>query len=157
MFGDPREEVVRHATMPAGLGGGLSATEAIPPQTLNKWLGGDRQYMLAVGDAARNLLKIVVEGLYPDEYLRHAPVRTHFRIISVAIILLKSFSLGASESDVVDSLNLMDRTVVALQTCIVDDVHVASRFAELLSRLSQSLKPRLIRITADGRSVRSRR
>ncbi|KAK5746568.1 zinc finger transcriptional activator [Elasticomyces elasticus] len=150
MFGDPREEVVRHAH-------GLSTTDAIPPQTLNKWLGGDRVYMLAVGDAARSLLKIVVEGLYPDEYLRHAPVRTYFRIISVAIILLKSFSLGASESDVLESLSWMDRTVEALQTCIVDDVHVASRFAELLSRLSQSLKPRLIRITADGRTVRSRR
>ncbi|TKA69824.1 hypothetical protein B0A55_07503 [Friedmanniomyces simplex] len=153
IFGDPREEVVRHAITTNG----LSATNAIPPQTLNKWLGGDRMYMVAVGDAARNLLKIVIEGLFPDEYLRHAPVRTYFRIISVAIILLKSFSLGASESDVVDSLNLMDRTVEALQTCIVDDVHVASRFAELLSRLSQSLKPRLIRITTDGRTVRSRR
>ncbi|KAK0935198.1 zinc finger transcriptional activator [Friedmanniomyces endolithicus] len=153
IFGEPAAEVVRQAITTNG----LSATNAIPPRTLNKWLGGDRVYMVAVGDAARNLLKIVTEGLYPDEYLRHAPVRTYFRIISVAIILLKSFSLGASESDVVDSLNLMDRTVEALQTCIVDDVHVASRFAELLSRLSQSLKPRLIRITTDPRTARSRR
>ena len=136
---------------------GVRADIAIAPQTLAKWLGGDRHYMLEVGDAARNLLKIVVDGLYPGEYLRHAPVRTYFRIISVAIMLLKSFSLGASESDVSDSLNLMDRTVEALRGCIVDDVHVASRFADLLDTLTQNLKPRLIRIAHDGRTGRSRR
>jgi len=135
---------------------GVRTDVAIAPQTLAKWLGGDRRYMLLVGDSARNLLKVVVDGLYPGEYLRHAPVRTYFRIISVAIILLKSFSLGASESDVADSLTLMDRTVEALRECIVDDVHVASRFADLLDTLTQNLKPRLVRISADGRPVRSR-
>lgn len=136
---------------------GVPVKDAINPQTLGRWLGGDRKYLVTVGDAARNLLKAVVDGLYPGEYLKHAPVRTYFRIISVAIMLLKSFSLGASESDVADSLNLMDRTVEALTTCVVDDVHVASRFAELLDKLTQSLRPRLVRITADGRASRSQR
>jgi len=136
---------------------GMRSDVAIPPQTLAKLLGGDRHYVLQVGDAARNLLKVVVEGLYPGEYLRHAPVRTYFRIISSSIVLLKSFSLGASESDVSDSLTLMDKTVEALRSCIVDDVHVASRFADLLDTLTQNLKPRLVRIAADGRGSRSRR
>ena len=136
---------------------GVRSDMAIAPQTLAKWLGGDRHYMLEVGDAARNLLKVVVDGLYPGEYLKHAPVRTYFRIVSVAIMLLKSFSLGASESGVSDSLTLMDRTVEALRSCIVDDVHVASRFADLLDTLTQNLKPRLVRIAHDGRTVRSRR
>ena len=134
----------------------LFQNSAIPPQTLAKLLGGDRNYMLQVGEAARNLLKVVVSGLTPGEYLRHAPVRTYFRIISASIVLLKSFSLGASESDVSDSLTLMDKTVEALRGCIVDDVHVASRFADLLDTLTQNLKPRLVRIAADGRS-KSRR
>ncbi|KAK3680093.1 zinc finger transcriptional activator [Recurvomyces mirabilis] len=155
VFENPAVEIVRENQNITT--NGLRSDAPISPHALAKWLGGDRTYMLEVGDAARNLLKIVVEDLYPEEYLRHAPVRTYFRIISVAIILLKSFSLGASESDVADSLNLMDRTIDALQTCIVDDVHVASRFAELLSRLSESLKPRLVRITADGRVNRSTR
>lgn len=129
---------------------------AIAPGTLSKWLGGDRMYILAVGDAARKLLKIVVDDLYPDGALRHAPVRTYFRIISVAIMLLKSFALGATESDITESLSLMDRTVEALRTCIVDDVHVASRFADLLDTLSSNLKPRLVRIARDGRAARSR-
>ena len=150
---DPPIELARSAVTTNGVRTDL----AIAPQTLAKWLGGDRHYILEVGDAARNLLKVVVDGLYPGEYLRHAPVRTYFRIISVAIMLLKSFSLGASESDVADSLMLMDKTVDALRGCIVDDVHVASRFADLLDTLTQNLKPRLVRIAADGRSGRSRR
>jgi len=136
---------------------GVRSDVAIAPPTLAKLLGGDRPYLHEVGEAARNLLKVVVDGLYPGEYLRHAPVRTYFRIVSVAIMLLKSFSLGASESDVQDSLTLMDKTVAALKGCIVDDVHVASRFADLLHNLTQNLKPRLVRIAGDGRSGRSRR
>ncbi|KAK3703925.1 zinc finger transcriptional activator [Vermiconidia calcicola] len=150
---DPPSELARSAVSTNGVRPDI----AISPQTLSKWLGGDRHYLLEVGNAARNLLKVVVDGLYPGQYLRHAPVRTYFRIISTAIMLLKSFSLGASESDVADSLNLMDRTVEALRNCIVDDVHVASRFADLLDTLTQSLKPRLVRIAADGRPGRSRR
>jgi hypothetical protein len=150
---DPPAELARSAVTTNGVRTDL----AISPQTLAKWLGGDRHYLQEVGHAARNLLKVVVDGLYPGEFLRHAPVRTYFRIISVAIMLLKSFSLGASESDVADSLTLMDRTVEALRGCIVDDVHVASRFADLLDTLTQNLKPRLVRIAADGRTGRSRR
>jgi hypothetical protein len=132
---------------------------AITPQTLSKWLGGDRKYMIEVRDAACHLLNVVVDGLVPSNYLKHAPVRSYFRIISVCIMLLKSFSLGASEADIADALKLMDKTVDALRTCIVDDVHVASRFADLLDTLTQNLKPRLVRFTADGRTVpaRSRR
>lgn len=150
---DPPLEMARSAIEADG----NKSEIAIAPTTLSKWLGGDRQYVLNVGDAARKLLKVVVDDLYPDEALRHAPVRTYFRIISVAIMLLKSFALGATESDITESLKLMDRTVEALRTCIVDDVHVASRFADLLDTLSSNLKPRLVRIAADGRAGRSRR
>ncbi|KAK5167779.1 zinc finger transcriptional activator [Saxophila tyrrhenica] len=151
---DPPLELARNSAVSTN---GVRSDVAIAPPTLAKWLGGDRFYLHEVGEASRNLLKVVVDGLYPGEYLRHAPVRTYFRIVSVAIMLLKSFSLGASESDVQDSLTLMDKTVAALKGCIVDDVHVASRFADLLNNLTQNLKPRLVRIAGDGRSGRSRR
>ena len=150
---DPCMELIKSAVTTNG----VQSDVAIEPRTLAKWLGGDRHYVLEVGDAARNLLKVVVEGLLPGGYLRHAPVRTYFRIISVSIMLLKSFSLGASEADVLDSLALMDQTVYALRGCVVDDVHVASRFADLLDILTQNLKPRLVRIAADGRAGKSRR
>lgn len=150
---DPPLELARSAITTNG----VRSDVTISPPTLAKWLGGDREYLSIVGEAARNLLKVVVNDLFPGEYLKHAPVRTYFRIVSVAIMLLKSFSLGASEKDVQDSLILMDKTVEALKSCIVDDVHVASRFADLLHSLTHNLKPRLVRIAGDGRSGRSRR
>ena len=39
-------------------------------------------------EGSRNLLRTVVEGLLPGDYLKHAPVRTYFRIISGAMFLL---------------------------------------------------------------------
>jgi hypothetical protein len=111
-LGDTPLEVARTGAITTN---GVRSDIAITPASLAKWLGGDRKYLHEVGDAARNLLRTVVDGLYPGGYLMHAPVRTYFRIVSVSIMLLKSFSLGASESDVQDSLTLMDKTVEALK------------------------------------------
>lgn len=146
---DPPTELARSAVTTNGVRTDLT----MAPQMLAKWLGGDRSNLLEVAEGARSLLKVVVDGLYPSGFLKNAPVRTYFRIISGSIMLLKSFSLGANESDMTDSLSLMDRTVEALRGCIVDDVHVASRFADLLDTLTQNLKPRLVRIAA-GKSHR---
>lgn len=46
-------------------------------------------YVREVVNSSRNLLKQVVEGLLPDEYLKHVPVRTFFRVLSGAMFLLK--------------------------------------------------------------------
>lgn len=129
---------------------------AIPYSTLVKWYGNDRHYIREVIDASRNVLQVVVEGLYPGDYLRHAPVRTFFRIVSVAIILLKTFALGATEDDVAVSLGLLDRAVEALSTSIVDDVHVGNRFAELVETLTKRIRARFVRIAANGSTGISR-
>ncbi|KAH9828875.1 GAL4-like Zn(II)2Cys6 (or C6 zinc) binuclear cluster DNA-binding domain [Teratosphaeria destructans] len=141
---DPPIELARQA---ASQGLKQDATTTLAPQTLQRMMGPDRRYFSNVRSSAIALLRIVTDGLTPGEYLRHAPVRTYFRIISVAIMLLKSFTLGASETEVAESLSLLEKTIEALKTCIVDDVHVAARFAELLLKLTEGLKPRLIRIS----------
>ncbi len=46
-------------------------------------------YIKEVIDAARKVLRHVVEDLLPDDYLKHAPVRAYFRIVSAAMFLLK--------------------------------------------------------------------
>ena len=120
---------------------------AIPFSTLTKWYGNDRYYIKEVIDACRNVLKVVVEGLYPGDYLRHAPVRTFFRIVSVAIILLKTFALGATEDEVGLSLRLLDSAVEALRTSIVDDVHVGNRFAELVETLTRRIRQSFVRMS----------
>lgn len=48
-------------------------------------------YIREVIDAARNLLRHVVEGLFPNDNLKHTPVRTHMRILSGAMFLLKVY------------------------------------------------------------------
>ncbi|KAI9835029.1 MAG: hypothetical protein M1838_005401, partial [Thelocarpon superellum] len=100
----------------------------------------DQEYTRDVVDASRDLLRTVVEGLLPGDYLKHCPVRTYFRIISGAMFLLKTFALGAKEEDVAISLGLMDSTVEALRNCIVDDVHLGIRFAELLEVLTKRIR-----------------
>jgi hypothetical protein len=111
-------------------------------------LGGfnaaDQEYVRQVVDGSRKLLDTVVNGLLPHDYLKHAPVRTYFRIISGAMFLLKTFALGASKSDVEHSIGLMDAAVNALRNCVVDDVHLGIRFADLLETLTLRLRSRFI-------------
>lgn len=151
-------------TVQAGQGGQVSMTTAqLSPQTQNYFgklplgqLGGfgatDQEYIREVVDGCRNLLRTVVEGLLPGDYLKHAPVRTYFRIISGAMFLLKTFALGAPRSDVKLSIDLMDSTVEALRNCVVDDVHLGIRFADLLDSLTSRLRNRFIQAPLLGHS-----
>ncbi|KAH7374667.1 transcriptional activator ARO80 [Plectosphaerella cucumerina] len=148
----------------AGQGGSFIASAAqLSPQTQNYFgklplgqLGGfgatDQEYIKDVVDGCRKLLRTVVEGLLPGDYLKHAPVRTYFRIISGAMFLLKTFALGAPRSDVKKSIDLMDLTVEALRNCVVDDVHLGIRFADLLESLTSRLRNRFIQAPALGQS-----
>ncbi|CEJ92095.1 Putative Fungal Zn binuclear cluster domain containing protein [[Torrubiella] hemipterigena] len=134
---------------------GQPTTTTLSPQTLINYgklplgqLGGftvqDQEYVREVVEGSRCLLRTVVEGLLPSGYLKHAPVRTYFRIISGAMFLLKTFALGAPRSDVRISIELMDATVEALRYCVVDDVHLGIRFADLLETLTSRLRNRFI-------------
>ncbi|KAL9029192.1 MAG: hypothetical protein Q9196_002543 [Gyalolechia fulgens] len=98
--------------------------------------------------AARNLLRQVTDGLLPSGYLKHAPVRTHFRILSGAMFLLKTFALGATEDEVGISLHLLDRTTQALRTSVVDDVHLSLRIADLLEGITSSIRHKFVRLPA---------
>ncbi|EKD20435.1 c6 zinc finger domain containing protein [Drepanopeziza brunnea f. sp. 'multigermtubi' MB_m1] len=116
----------------------------LPLSTFGSYTSADQDYVKEVVDGSRELLTIVVDGLLPGGYLKHAPVRTYFRIISGAMFLLKTFALGATKSDVEKSIRLMDRAVDALRNCVVDDVHLGIRFADLLETLTSRLRSRFI-------------
>ncbi|CAK7272087.1 zinc finger transcriptional activator [Sporothrix epigloea] len=154
------QAVVERCTTNAGnsaAGGSNLGTTApqLSPQTQNYLgklplgrLGGitavDQAYVKEVVDGCRSLLRTVVDGLLPGGFLMHAPVRTYFRIISGAMFLLKTFALGAPRADVELSVTLMDRCVDALRNCVVDDVHLGTRFADLLESLTSRLRNRFI-------------
>ncbi|KAI1264084.1 transcriptional activator ARO80 [Xylariaceae sp. FL1019] len=132
---------------------GVNGSAELSPQTQN-YLGAlpighlgrfgpeDQEYIKEVVLGSRSLLSTVVDGLYKGGYLKHAPVRTYFRIISGAMFLLKTFALGAPKSDVEMSISLLDRTVHALRTCVVDDIHLGTRFGDLLESLTTRLRDR---------------
>ncbi|KAK2775129.1 hypothetical protein FQN53_003310, partial [Emmonsiellopsis sp. PD_33] len=102
-------------------------------------------YIQEVVDASRKILKTVLDGLVPGDSLKHAPVRTFFRILSGMIFILKTFTLGAKEDDVRVSLELQDRTVECLRTCVVDDVHLSVTIADLLHLLTSNIRTRFLR------------
>ncbi|KAF7589265.1 hypothetical protein BBP40_004523 [Aspergillus hancockii] len=105
----------------------------------------NEQYIQEVVDASRKILQTVLEGLVPGDHLKHAPVRTYFRILSGMIFILKTFTLGAKEDDVRVSLDLQDRTVEALRAHVVDDVHLSHAIARLLELLTTSIRTRFLR------------
>lgn len=116
----------------------------LPIGQLGGFTAQDQEFVREVVDGCRKLLHTVVDGLLPGGYLKHAPVRTYFRIISGAMFLLKTFALGAPRADVRMSIDLMDATVEALRNCVVDDVHLGLRFADLLETLTSRLRNRFI-------------
>lgn len=156
------QAVVERCTNSAEISGPLQGHQAsslnlaaLSPETQSYYgklplakLGGygeaDSAYVKEVVDGSRSLLRTVVEGLLPNGYLKHAPVRTYFRIISGAMFLLKTFALGAPKNEIEISIGLMDRAVDALRNCVVDDVHLGIRYAELLETLTTRLRSRFI-------------
>ena len=58
----------------------------------------------------------------------------------------ESFALGAKENEVKTSLDLLDRTVKALRTSVVDDVHLCLRIADLLEGLTTSVRHKFVRL-----------
>ena len=44
----------------------------------------------------------------------------------------------------------MDRAVEALRACIVDDVHVGNRFADMCETLTRRIRSRFVRISTNG-------
>lgn len=61
----------------------------VPLQVLLEQYEVNEPYIQEVVDASRRILQIVLEGFVPGDILKHAPVRTYFRILSGMIFILK--------------------------------------------------------------------
>ncbi|OQD86670.1 hypothetical protein PENANT_c007G10414 [Penicillium antarcticum] len=122
-------------------------------QTLMELYRVNEHYIQEVIDSSRKILTTVLEGLVPEGRLRHAPIRTFFRILSGMIFILKTFTLGAREDDVRVSLDLQDRTVEALRLYVVDDVHLSNTVARLLELLTSSIRTRFLRFAPHDRGA----
>jgi hypothetical protein len=89
-----------------------------------------------------------VNRLFEAGTLRFCPVRVFLRIIMASIFLLKALSLGIRTTDLETSLGILERSIRALRNSNLDEMHLASRYGELLDmhleRYRQSLVPTAI-------------
>lgn len=70
-------------------------------QTLNELYRVNEHYIQEVIDSSRKILQTVLEGLVPEGRLRHAPIRTFFRILSGMIFILKVWSLAEIPASII--------------------------------------------------------
>ncbi|KAJ6164980.1 hypothetical protein N7470_003652 [Penicillium chermesinum] len=102
----------------------------------------DYEYIQEVIDGCCQILQKVTQ-LAETGLLRFSPVRIVLRIISASVFLMKALSLGTRETTFRDSLEILEKSIVALRSNALDDVHLSTRYATLLeihvSRMRRNL------------------
>ena len=73
----------------AGVGVASAGSGAVSFSMLFDIFKPNKEYIEEVANAARTILKSVVERLGPGDSLRHAPFRTYFRVLSGLMFTLK--------------------------------------------------------------------
>ncbi|KAF4768984.1 hypothetical protein HAV15_008417 [Penicillium sp. str.  len=107
----------------------------------------EEKYLRGTVQAARTILRTVLDDLLPHGSLTYIPVRSYSRILGATLILLKCCAAGISEIDVPMSLDLVRRVAVGLRNSAVDDTHLSTRWGDLLENLASRLQSRLAQPT----------
>ena len=102
----------------------------------------DYEYIQEVIDGCCQILQKVTH-LAEVGALRFSPVRIVLRITSASIFLMKALSLGTRQATLQESLAVLEKSISALKSNALDDVHLSTRYATLLdmhvSRLRRNL------------------
>ncbi|KAM5464482.1 hypothetical protein MauCBS54593_006997 [Microsporum audouinii] len=99
----------------------------------------DYEFIQEVIDGSCSLLQKVTT-LAENGALRFSPVRIFLRITSSSIFLLKALSLGVRNAKLQESLDILTKSIQALRSSSLDDIHLASRYATLLDSLLSRLR-----------------
>jgi Fungal Zn(2)-Cys(6) binuclear cluster domain len=97
------------------------------------------EFIKEVIDGSCEILRKVI-GLAETDTLRFAPVRLFLRITTSSIFLLKALSLGVRNTQLQHALDILDRSIYALKTSNLDEVHLAARYATLLDTHVQKIR-----------------
>ncbi|VUC27066.1 unnamed protein product [Clonostachys rosea] len=89
------------------------------------------QFVGEVVSCSSHVLTLATQ-LADQGILRHAPARVIVRIIAASIFLLKGLGIGVSATNLQESLELLQRTISALRSSSVDEMHLGVRYAALL-------------------------
>lgn len=133
-------------SMPSGDSNGTNTAHSDHQSKLRDLYSPNHDYIEAVADSARMILRSVVDGLAPSGNLRNAPVRTFLRSISGMMFTLKRFGVGAFEGDVRQALDLLDQSTDLMERDVVDDVHLSSQIAGLIKLLVANIRKTFIRV-----------
>lgn len=117
----------------------LNNLDDVRPMTIDPT---DYEYIQEVIDGCCQILQKVTH-LAEVGALRFSPVRIVLRITSASIFLMKALSLGTREATLRESIEVLERSICALKSDALDDVHLSTRYAALLdmhvSRLRRNL------------------
>ncbi|KAE8354513.1 hypothetical protein BDV28DRAFT_81071 [Aspergillus coremiiformis] len=103
----------------------------------------DYEYIQEVIDGCCQILQKVTQ-LADDGVLRFCPVRIFLRITSSSIFLMKALSLGTRQSTLRESLDILERSIQALRSNALDDIHLSTRYAALLDMHVARLRRKLL-------------
>jgi hypothetical protein len=113
----------------------------------------DYEYIQEVIDGCCQILEKVTQ-LADIGALRFSPVRIFVRITSASIFLMKALSLGTRQAKLRESLDVLERTIQALRSNALDDIHLSTRYATLLETHVSRLRRNLV---ASCKSLKRRR
>ncbi|KAJ5925453.1 hypothetical protein N7454_008092 [Penicillium verhagenii] len=113
----------------------------------------DYEYIQEVIDGCCQILRKVTH-LADAGALRFSPVRIVLRVTSASIFLMKALSLGTREAVLRDSLEVLEKSISALKSNALDDVHLSTRYATLLEMHVSRLRHNLL---ASSKAVKNAR
>jgi|TARA_R110002003_G_scaffold116_18_gene10234 hypothetical protein len=97
-------------------------------------------------DSALTALRIAI-NLYTKNVLLYCSIRAFLHITVASVFLLKGLGLGVSPTKLRNSLDVLQKVVVALKNSNPDDLHLGGRYATLLemhmARLQEHFVPSL--------------
>lgn len=109
-----------------------SGNEDNPTERLVMSIEGiDYSHIQEVIQGSCDLLTKVVD-LAEKDTLRFAPIRIFLRITTASVFLLKALSIGVRNNQLRAALNILDRSINALRSSVLDDMHLANRYTTLL-------------------------
>ncbi|KAL2702931.1 hypothetical protein AAEP93_007229 [Penicillium crustosum] len=113
--------------------------DGVRPMTIDPT---DYEYIQEVIEGCGQILQKVTH-LAEAGALRFSPVRIVLRITSASIFLMKALSLGTRQAKLQESIEILEKSIKALKSNALDDVHLSTRYAALLemhvSRLRRNL------------------
>ncbi|GAB1196213.1 hypothetical protein APSETT444_005480 [Aspergillus pseudonomiae] len=96
----------------------------------------DGRHIYIAIDAAKSVLKYLMERLNPTQHFRYIPVRFYLYEIHASVFLFKALTVGALNSEEHQTCTTLVRQFISmLKSAATSPSHVASRYGKLLTSL----------------------